>query len=146
MPKITHEDQQMAKEIRNMITQTYRRLRKQISNPEHLSVAEYGVIEALLIRNNLTPGELGIQLNISTQFMSQVLGRLVTLNYIQKKGDKNDKRRTLISMTAAGKKKIESIRHERDVWLAETIALIYTAQEKELIRSATELILRLSEK
>ncbi len=146
MPNITQEDQEMAKEIRNMITQLYRRLRKQVSNPEHLSVAEYGVIEALLTRNDLTPGELGIQLNISTQFMSQVLNRLVTLNYIQKKVDKNDKRRTLISISAAGKKKIESFRHERDQWLAETIALLYTVQEKELIRSATELIARLSEK
>ena len=146
MPKITQEDQELAKEIRNSVTLLYRRLRKQVSNPEQLSVAEYGVIEALLIRNNLTPGELCIQLNISTQFMSQVLSRLVSLNYIQKKGDNHDKRRTLVFITAAGKKKIENARHERDEWLAETISLLYTAQEKKLIRSATQLIVRLSEK
>jgi DNA-binding MarR family transcriptional regulator len=146
MPKITQEDQELAKEIRNSVTLLYRRLRKQVSNPEQLSVAEYGVIEALLTRNILTPGELCIQLNISTQFMSQVLSRLVSLNYIQKKGDKHDKRRTLVFITAAGKKKIENARHERDEWLAETISLLYTAQEKKLIRSATQLIVRLSEK
>ena len=146
MPKITQEDQELAKEVRNSVTLLYRRLRKQMSNPEQLSVAEYGVIEALLTRNNLTPGELCTQLNISTQFMSQVLSRLVNLNYIQKKGDKQDKRRTLVFMTAAGKKKIENARHEREEWLAETISLLYTAQEKKLIRSATQLIVRLSEK
>jgi DNA-binding MarR family transcriptional regulator len=146
MLKITEEDLELAKEIRTSITQFYRRMRKEISNPEHLSVAEYGVIDALLTRSNLTPGELCIQLNISTQFMTQVLSRLVRLNYIQKKGDKHDKRRTLVSITATGKKKIESMRHERDERLAQTIALIYTAQEKKLMSSATQLIVRLSEK
>ncbi len=146
MPKITEGDQELAKEIRNMVTLMNRRLRKQVSNPEQLSVAESTVIQALMISNNLTPGELCIQMNVSTQFMSQVLRRLVSLKYIQKKGDKSDKRKTLISLTAAGKKMIETTRHEREEWLAQTIAFLYTQQEKDLIKNATQLILRLSEK
>ena len=146
MPKITEGDQELAKEIRNMVTLMTRRLRKQISNPEQLSVTEGTVIQTLMISNNLTPGELCTQLNVSTQFMSQVLNRLVSLKYIQKKGDKNDKRRTLVSITAAGKKMIENTRHEREEWLAQTIALLYTKEEKDLIKDATQLILRLSER
>ena len=146
MPKITKVDQELAKEIRNMVTLMMRRLRKQISNPEQLSVAEGAVIQALLFTNNQTPGELCIQLNVSSQFMSQVLRRLVDLKYVEKKDDKNDKRRTLIFITAAGKKLIENTRHEREEWLAQTIALLYTQQEKDLLKIATQLLLRLSEK
>ncbi len=134
------EDKIIAQSLRNLVTKMNKRLRKQMSNPEQLSIAEHSVVSLLMSQKEMLPSELGGILNISSQFMSQVLNRLEGLKYISKKASPNDGRKTLVSLTDFGRTKIENSRQEREEWLAENISKKYTRAEKEIIKQALDLL------
>jgi DNA-binding MarR family transcriptional regulator len=93
----------------------------------------------------MLPSELSAQLNISSQYMSQVLNHLEELGYISRKPSPKDKRKTFAVLTAKGKKKINVTRQEREEWLADQVSKQYSAKDKELIQKAIKLILILAE-
>lgn len=136
----TPEDRYLAHGIRDFVTQMKRRLRKTLSNPEQLSVAELNVVSLLMDAPEMRPSELGEQLHISSQFMSQVLNRLHELGYISRKPSPADRRKMLVSLTQRGRNKVLQTRQEREDWLTELIARRYTAEEKATIQRAIELL------
>jgi len=138
-------DKEVAYGIRDLVTKMARRLRKQVSNPEQLSVAELNVLYLMIPTGEMLPSELSDQLNISSQYMSQVLNRLEELGYISRKPSPKDKRKTFAVLTAKGKKKIQVTRQEREEWLADQVSKQYSAKDKELIQRAIKLILILAE-
>ena len=138
-------DKEVAYGIRDLVTKMARRLRKQVSNPEQLSVAELNVLYLMIPTGEMLPSELSDQLNISSQYMSQVLNHLEELGYISRKPSPKDKRKTFAVLTAKGKKKIQATRQEREEWLADQVSKQYSAKDKELIQKAIKLILILAE-
>lgn len=137
---ITKNDTAIAHALRDLVTRMNRRLRKQLSNPEQLSVAEQGVISALIHQKEMVPSELCSQLNISSQFMSQVLNRLEGLMLITRKASPVDGRKTIVTLTKAGIARVESSRAEREEWLALVISDKYTDEEKQIIQQALALL------
>ena len=138
-------DKEVAYGIRDLVTKMARRLRKQVSNPEQLSVAELNVLYLMIPTEEMLPSELSAQLHISSQYMSQVLNHLEELGYISRKPSPKDKRKTFAVLTAKGKKKVQATRQEREEWLADQISKQYSAKDKELIQRAIKLILILAE-
>jgi DNA-binding MarR family transcriptional regulator len=138
-------DIEVAYGIRDLVSKMGRRLRKQISNPEQMSVAELNVLYLMITTEEMLPSELGAQLNISSQYMSQVLNHLEELGYISRKPSPKDKRKTFAVLTAKGKKKVHATRQEREEWLADQVSKQYSAKDKELIQRAIKLILILAE-
>jgi len=138
-------DKEVAYGIRDLVTKMARRLRKQVSNPEQMSVAELNVLYLMIPTEEMLPSELSAQLNISSQYMSQVLNHLEELGYISRKPSPKDKRKTFAVLTAKGKKKISATRQEREEWLADQVSKQYSAKDKELIQKAIKLILILAE-
>jgi DNA-binding MarR family transcriptional regulator len=138
-------DKEVAYGIRDLVTKMARRLRKQVSNPEQMSVAELNVLYLMIPTEEMLPSELSAQLNISSQYMSQVLNHLEELGYISRKPSPKDKRKTFAVLTAKGKKKINATRQEREEWLADQVSKQYSAKDKELIQKAIKLILILAE-
>lgn len=138
-------DIEVAYGIRDLVTKMARRLRKQVSNPEHMSVAELNVLYLMIPTEEMLPSELSAQLNISSQYMSQVLNHLEELGYISRKPSPKDKRKTFAVLTAKGKKMIRATRQEREEWLADQVSKKYSAKDKELIQRAIKLILVLAE-
>ncbi|HEY9261978.1 MarR family winged helix-turn-helix transcriptional regulator [Chitinophaga sp.] len=137
---ITKEDQAIAQALRSLITKMTKRLRRQISNPSSLSVAEGSVLSILMNHKEVYPSELGAQLSISSQFMSQILNRLEGLGYISRRASPEDGRKTLVSLTKKGKGMIEESRQEREEWLADVISDRYNSREKKVIKEALELL------
>jgi DNA-binding MarR family transcriptional regulator len=142
---ITSTDQQLAHRLRDLITRLNRSLRKQVSNPEQLSVAEENVVRILLITEEALPSALCAQLNLSPQFMSQVLNRLEKLEYISRKVSKTDKRKTWISLSKKGMQKIEQRRRQKEDWLALVISEQYNKEQKKQIAESIELLVKLYE-
>ena len=138
-------DKEVAYGIRDLVTKMARRLRKQVSNPEQMSVAELNVLYLMIPTEEMLPSELSAQLNISSQYMSQVLNHLEELGYISRKPSPKDKRKTFAVLTAKGKKKIQVTRQEREEWLADQVSKQYSAKDKELIQKAIKLILILAD-
>ncbi len=129
-------DNVVAHDLRDLITRLYRRLQKEISNPEQMSVAEQNVFYQLTLKEQLLPSELCAQLNISSQYMSQVLNRLEGLKYITRKPSPIDKRKTQVALTESGKIKIRDSMKEREQWLADLITKNYSAEDKVTIKKA----------
>jgi len=132
-------DKAIAHSIRDLVTRMNRRLRKQISNPDQLSVAELNVIQ-LLMDNQLLPSELCTQLGLSSQYVSQVLSKLEELEYINRKTADNDKRKSYAAITEKGRKRLIDTREEREEWLATAISRQFSASDKSLIQRAVELL------
>ena len=133
-------DKMIAHDLRDVVVRLYRRLHKEISNPEQLSVAEQNVMYQLTQQQELLPSELGARLNISSQYMSQVLNRLETIGYIQRTASPLDKRKTLVSLTNEGHLKVKQSRKEREEWIAGVISKHYSTADKEIIRKAITLL------
>jgi DNA-binding MarR family transcriptional regulator len=132
-------DKALAHSIRDLVTRMNRRLRKQISNPDQLSVAELNVIQ-LLMDNQLLPSELCAQLGLSSQYVSQVLNKLEEMQYINRKTADNDKRKSYAVITEKGRKRLTDTREEREEWLAIAISRQFSASDKSLIQKAVELL------
>ncbi|HEX9508960.1 MAG TPA: MarR family transcriptional regulator [Puia sp.] len=139
-------DNAVVHDLRDLITRLYRRLHKEISNPEQMSFAEQNVLYQLTLKEQLLPSELFVQLNISSQYMSQVLNRLEDIKYISRTPSPSDKRKTLVSLTKSGKIKIRDSRKEREQWLADLITQNYSAEDKVLIKKSIDLLSILPEK
>jgi DNA-binding MarR family transcriptional regulator len=137
---ITKEDQAVAQALRDLVTKMTRRLRKQISNPGALSIAERNVVGILMNQQDAFPSELGSQLSLSSQFMSQILNRLEGLDYITRRSSPDDRRKTLVSLTKKGRRMVENSRQEREEWLATVISAQYNSREKKLIKEALALL------
>jgi DNA-binding MarR family transcriptional regulator len=142
---ITEQDKEVAHSIRDLVTRMNRRLRKQISNPEQLSVAELNVIQLLVDSQQLLPSELCTQLNLSSQYVSQVLNKLTELGYISRKAVSSDKRKSYAVISAKGGKWLANSREEREEWLAMAISKQYSTLDKSLIQKAVELLAVLPE-
>jgi DNA-binding MarR family transcriptional regulator len=142
---VTEQDKEVAHSIRDLVTRMNRRLRKQFSNPEQLSVAELNVIQLLIDNKQLLPSELCTQLNLSSQYVSQVLNRLTELGYISRESVLSDKRKSYAVMTAKGYKWLADSREEREEWLAMAISKQYSAADKSLIQKVVTLLAVLPE-
>jgi DNA-binding MarR family transcriptional regulator len=142
---IAANDQKIAHNLRDLVSTFSRNLRKQLGNPEQLSIAEENVLRVLLRQEEALPSELCGQLNISSQFMSQVLNRLEMLDYISRKASKTDKRKSLVSLSKKGMQKIQQRRKEKEDLLASLISERYNNQQKKQIAQAIDLLAQLYE-
>ncbi len=142
---VSELDKAVAHSIRDLITRMNRRLRRQMSNPEQMSVTELNVIQLLIHNERLSPSELCAQLNISSQYMSQVLNSLKEKEYVSRQASLQDKRKSFVSLTKTGKAKILDSRQEREEWLACSVAKQYTGEDKALIQKAVDLLLILTD-
>src|SRR5258706_9468476 len=103
---ITELDKELAHSIRDLVSRLNRRFRKQISNPDELSVAELNIIMLLVDSEQLFPSELCVQLNLSSQYVSQVLNHLEELGFISRKAAETDKRKSHAVITQKGRKRL----------------------------------------
>ena len=142
---VNEQDKEVAHSIRDLVTRMNRRLRKQFSNPEQLSVAELNVIQLLIDNKQLLPSELCTQLNLSSQYVSQVLNRLTELGYISRQAVSSDKRKSYAVITTKGNEWLADSRTEREEWLAMAISKQYSAADKSLIQKVVALLAVLPE-
>ena len=75
--------------------------------------------------------------------MSQVINHLVELNYISRTPSDDDKRKTLLSLTDAGRARVESARKEKQEWMAQMLHRHVTPAERELLVEAIRILNKL---
>jgi DNA-binding MarR family transcriptional regulator len=68
--------------------------------------------------------------------MSQIIKKLLNHGFIKRTSSTTDKRKVLITITAAGIKTVEKRRSERQEWLARSIGEKITQKEKEVLMNA----------
>ena len=138
----THVDSTvLAGELRVVLGQLMRRLRA-----EHgFSLSQGAVLGRLDREGPQSISDLAAAERVRPQSMAQTLGDLEAERLITRSADPNDGRRTLIDLSAAGRRELAADRLHREGWLARAIADELSDAEQEVLARAVELLQRLSE-
>jgi len=137
------KDIEMAGNLRTVIHRLVKVLRKQTRNEEMLSLTERSTLGLLYQHGQLLPTELAQMEKVTAQSMSQVIGHLSEIAYINKTPAMDDKRKVYLSLTPGGKEYIERLRQEKQEWLARTLHEKLSAREKEVLAEAMTILTRL---
>ncbi|MDR6941077.1 MarR family winged helix-turn-helix transcriptional regulator [Mucilaginibacter pocheonensis] len=130
------KDMQLASELRTVVTRLIKKLRKQSSTADRLSLTERSTIALLDLHGELLPNELAAMEKITTQSMSQILSKLQELGFIKRRISETDKRKAIITLSDEGRSILYQVRNERDEWLNKALAATCTAEEKALLKEA----------
>jgi len=139
----TVKDIEMAANIRAVIHRLVKVLRKHTRNDEMLSLTERSTLGLLYQHGQLLPTELAQMEKVTAQSMSQVIGHLAEIAYINKTPAVDDKRKVYLSLTPAGKEYLERNRQEKQEWLARTMHERLSPREKEVLSEAMTILTRL---
>jgi DNA-binding MarR family transcriptional regulator len=130
----SNPDIQFVTDLRTVLARLVKKLRKKSVTGQQLSLTERSSMVLLQQHKELLPSELASMEKITNQSMSQIVGHLLELGYINRTVSTLDKRKVLISLTEAGEKTLAQVRSERDEWLLKAIAETCTNEEVALLR------------
>ena len=136
-------DNEIAANLRVVISRLIKILRNEIRNDELLSLTERSTLALVYQHSEILPSELAVIEKVTTQSMSQIINKLLKYGYIKKTPSRKDKRKVIITITAAGKKSIDEKRHEKEEWLAKSIFEKTTQKEKEVLVNAINVLTKL---
>jgi DNA-binding MarR family transcriptional regulator len=139
----TVKDIEMAANLRTVIHRLVKVLRKHTRNDEMLSLTERSTLGLLYQHGQLLPTELAQMEKVTAQSMSQVIGHLSEIAYVDKTPAVDDKRKVYLSLTPAGREYIERHRQEKQEWLARTMHDRLSAREKEALSEAMTILTKL---
>ena len=142
---IEQSNQQLATDLRTVITRLIKKLRSKSATGAGLSLTERSTLALLDQHKKLLPSELASMEKITTQSMSQILNHLLELGYIQRRSSEKDKRKVIISISKTGRSILYKVRNERDEWLNKALIDICSEKEKELLRRAIAPLAKLVE-
>jgi DNA-binding MarR family transcriptional regulator len=92
-----------------------------------------------------TPSELADAERVSGPSMTKTVGFLVERGLVASAENPADGRSKLLSLTEAGWAELDAVRRARDDWMERKLAGL-TAEERNLLRKATELLNRVLER
>jgi len=129
--------------LRESVSGLHKRLRKQSQVVNSFSMTETETIGHLFRHAGLLPTELAALTRVRTQSMSQILKKLEEEGLIKRTPSKDDKRKVYISLTASGRKIVETTRYERDESLRNAIEKHLSGKERELLIKALPILNKL---
>ena len=133
-------DAELAAGLRTTIHRLVKLLRRETRNDAQLSLTERATLGLLYPDNSLPPSDIARAEKVTTQSMSQVINHLAEMNYIERTPSVDDKRKVLLSLTAAGRAYVEQLRKDKQEWLATAINRKATPQEKTILAEALKII------
>ena len=104
---------ELAADLRGVMGQLIRRLRKENLFPLH----QASVLGRLDRCGSQSVSDLAAAERVRPQSMAQTVGDLEGEGLIERKPDPDDRRRALVTITAAGQARIEADRRAREGWL-----------------------------
>lgn len=143
--EVSPRDIEIATSLRTTIHRLVKVLRRNTRYDAALSLTERSTLALLYPDNRLAPSEIARTEMVTTQSMSQIINHLSELNYIDRTPSDDDKRKTLLSLTGAGRAYVEQIRQDKQEWLAKVLHERTTAAEKDLLLQALAILTKLSE-
>jgi DNA-binding MarR family transcriptional regulator len=136
-------DIQLASELRTVVSRMIKKLRKKSETGMALSLTERSTMGLLDQHGELLPNELASMEKITNQSMSQILNHLSELGYINRRTSKEDKRKSIITLSLKGASVLRQVRNERDNWLYHAINQTCTADEIGILKKAIQPLTRI---
>jgi len=138
---IAVDSTRLASELRMVLGHLMRRLRA-----EHRFSLSQGAVLGRLDREGRTSiGDLAAAELVRPQSMGQTINDLQADGLIAREADPEDRRRTLVTLTEEGRRRLLEDRSRREGWLAQAIAEDLSPSEQQLLARAIELLKRLSD-
>jgi DNA-binding MarR family transcriptional regulator len=110
-----------------------------------LSLAVLGVLLRLSVRGTMTTGALAASLRVAPQSMTRIVAGMAENGLIDRRADPDDRRQILVSMTEAGRRVFDEDTRTRRAWLAAAMDAELTTAERDLLRIAGDLMVRLAD-
>lgn len=136
-------DIEVATLLRTTIHRLVKLMRRETRNEALLSLTERSTLGLLYPDVELAPSDIARMEKVTTQSMSQVVNHLAELNYIQRTASLEDKRKTMLTLTDAGRARVEQARQEKQEWLAQMLYQRVTPQEKEVLLESIRILSKL---
>jgi DNA-binding MarR family transcriptional regulator len=136
-------DKEIAAKLRVVMSRLIKILRTEMKSDDLLSLTERSTLALVYQYTAILPSELSAMEKVTGQSMSQIINKLLSRGYVKKTPSRTDKRKVIITITAAGKKTIDLKRHEKEEWLAKSIFEKTSQQEKNVLVSAIKVLTKL---
>lgn len=144
MDGITESAAAAARDLRVVFSRLRRRL-KDLATDDDLSPSQTAVLNRLWKEGASSASVLASAERVRPQSMATIVAALEQRGLIARAPDPEDRRRQLISLTAAGRRRAESNRQVREEWLARAIHERYSERERRVILDALALLERLTD-
>jgi DNA-binding MarR family transcriptional regulator len=136
-------DAELASGFRTTISRLVKVMRRETRNDAQLSLTERAALGLLYPDNRLAPSDIARTEKVTTQSMSQVINHLAELNYIERTPSGEDKRKVVLSLTAAGRDYVEQLRHDKQEWMTTALHEKTTSEEKAILAAALTILNKL---
>ncbi len=133
-----------ARELRVVVGRLRRRLRE-VAGGADLTPTQTAVLSRLDKDGPATASALAAGERVRPQSMASTLTALEGYGMIQRHPDPQDGRRQLVSLSPAGRSRLEGDRQAREEWLARALQERYTEAERRTIGRALALLDRLTQ-
>jgi DNA-binding MarR family transcriptional regulator len=135
---------QQARRVRQGITALNSRLRTE--RPPTLSLNVLAVLGRLIRNGSMTAGEVAAQLGAQPQSLTRTFAAAEQAGYLTRFADPDDRRQSILTITADGRAAVADEMRPRDRWLSAAMADYLTAEERALLVAAVPLLERLADR
>lgn len=80
-----------------------------LAQQQGLTFSQFAVLEALYSKGEMTVGEVRKTILSSMGTIPLIIDNLAKMNYVRRRGDENDRRRCIVSLTNEGRSVIEKL-------------------------------------
>ena len=130
--------------LRASVSGLTRRLRA-VLPVNNISVAKLTVLAHLHRLGSLTPSELARRERVKLQSLTRLLAELEADRWIQREADAVDRRQSVISITAPGRRALAGDVHRREASLVDAVSVALSAKEQAQLLRACALLDRVAE-
>jgi DNA-binding MarR family transcriptional regulator len=114
-------------------------------DPNGPGPAVLAVLSRLYRAGTHTPTELAERERLQPQSLTRVLAWLTERELVTRTPDPEDGRRSLIDITPGGRAVLREYSVQRERWLAEALSAELSPTERQLLRLASDLLLRIAD-
>jgi DNA-binding MarR family transcriptional regulator len=132
-----------ARDLRVVFSRLRRRLRE-VAEDDQLTPPQVSALTLVAKHGAATAGALAKAEGVRPQSMATTLAALDRQDLIRRSPDPDDGRRRLVTLTEAGRLRVEGDRQARDEWLARALQDRYTEDERRTVLEGLTLLERLA--
>jgi DNA-binding MarR family transcriptional regulator len=133
-----------ARQMRVMVGRLRRRLHEAY-DAEELSIAQVSVLSRLDKDGPASVTELAAAERVRQQSAGATVAALASRGLVERQSDPDDGRRTVVSLTPAGRASVDDKRAAGEEWLARAVQDKFTEAERQQLISAMTLLERLTD-
>ena len=128
----------LSSELRASVIRLARRLRAEKAD-DGLTDGQTPVLGVLAVRGAQTLSQLSEIERVTLPSMNRTVGALVAAGYVERHPSTEDRRKVLLSLSAAGQDVVRETRRRRDEWLCGRLETLTPGQRSALVEAAAVL-------